>query len=250
MKKMAEQWIYGLHAVHALLTNPHRSIKRVIISSERHDQRVQEIIQKAETRNVVVETLTAAQLKQRFPDAIHQGVIASASPIPQFSEGDLPQLLKACQSPPLVLVLDGITDPHNLGACLRTADAAGVNFVIIPKDKNVGMTAVVSKVASGAAESVPLVVVTNLVRALEVIKEEGVWIYGAAGEAMQSLYQMDCRGAIALVMGAEDKGLRRLTREHCDALFALPMHGIVDSLNVSVAAGVSLFEAVRQRQGI
>jgi len=155
----------------------------------------------------------------------------------------------------LILILDGITDPHNLGACLRSADATGVDFVMIPKDKSASVTPVVSKVACGAAESVPLVRVTNLVRAMDILKEQGVWIYGAAGEAKCSLYQIDCTGMVAIAMGAEGEGLRRLTREHCDGLFcdglfSLPMAGSVNSLNVSVATGVSLYEVVRQRQKV
>jgi 23S rRNA (guanosine2251-2'-O)-methyltransferase len=144
-------------------------------------------------------------------------------------------------------VLDGVTDPHNLGACLRSADAAGVSAVVIPKDRSADITAVVRKVACGATEAVPLVRVTNLARTLQALKAAGVWIYGAAGEAERSLYSLDLRGRVALVMGAEGHGLRRLTRECCDELMSLPMAGSVSSLNVSVAAGVSLFEAVRQR---
>lgn len=147
----------------------------------------------------------------------------------------------------LILILDGITDPHNLGACLRSADATGVDFVVIPKDKSASITPVVSKVACGAAESIPLVRVTNLARAMDILKQQGVWIFGAAGEAENLLYAMDCSGNIALVMGAEGTGLRRLTREHCDGLFSLPMMGSVESLNVSVATGVSLYEVIRQR---
>ena len=151
------------------------------------------------------------------------------------------------KKPCLILILDGVTDPHNLGACLRSADAAGVDFVVIPKDKNASVTPVVSKVACGAAESMPIVRVTNLARAMDVLKEQGVWIYGAAGEATESLYRLDCKSSIALVMGSEDKGLRHLTREQCDGLFSLPMLGTVSSLNVSVATGICLFEVVRQR---
>lgn len=246
---MSEHYVYGLHAVKALLNNPYRTIKRLYVNQERLDLKIQTILALAEQRHIAVEELNQQTINQRFPTFTHQGVIAQATAVREFNEGDLNTLLTECQAPPLILILDGITDPHNLGACLRSADAAGVQFVVIPKDKNVGITPVVSKVACGAAESMPLVRVTNLVRAMELLKQAGVWIYGAAGEASQSLYHLDCRTSIALVMGAEGDGMRRLTREHCDGLFSLPMLGSVESLNVSVATGISLYEVIRQRQG-
>jgi 23S rRNA (guanosine2251-2'-O)-methyltransferase len=205
-------------------------------------------LDKAQESGIPVEQLSAQKMKQRFTDFTHQGVVASASSLRDYGESDLLSLLDSSKKPALILLLDGVTDPHNLGACLRSADATGVDFVVIPKDKNASITPVVSKVACGAAESVPLVRVTNLVRAMEFLKEQGVWIYGAAGEADASIYEIDCSGSIGIVMGAEGDGLRRLTREHCDGLFALPMLGTVDSLNVSVATGVSLYEVIRQRQ--
>lgn len=245
---MTEHYIYGLHAVKALLSNPLRVVKKLYVNQERVDQKIQALLDAASQRQLPVEKLSANTMNQRFADFTHQGVVASAQALPDFGENDLSDLLEASKKPALVLILDGVTDPHNLGACLRTADAAGVDFVIIPRDKSASITPVVSKVACGAAESIPVVSVTNLARAMEIIKQEGVWIYGAAGEAEQTLYQLDCRTSIALVMGAEGDGMRRLTRERCDGLFSLPMSGTVDSLNVSVAAGVSLFEVVRQRQ--
>lgn len=244
---MSEQFVYGVHAVSALLANPHRIINTLFVSQERVDKRVQEVLDKAEKAQISIEKLSTQKMNQRFADYAHQGVVASASSLPDYGEPHLVALLESCKKPCLILILDGVTDPHNLGACLRSADATGVDFVVIPKDKSASITPVVSKVACGAAESVPLVRVTNLVRAMEVLKEQGVWIYGAAGEAKNSLYQMDCSGSIAIAMGAEGEGLRRLTREHCDGLFALPMLGSVESLNVSVATGVSLYEVVRQR---
>jgi 23S rRNA (guanosine2251-2'-O)-methyltransferase len=244
---MSEPVVYGLHAVTALLNNPHRVTKQLFINQEREDKRLQALLSLALQHNIPVTTLSAQKMNQRFPDFAHQGVVASASPLPDYNEGDLSTLLQASKQPALVLILDGVTDPHNLGACLRTADAAGVDFVIIPKDKSATITPVASKVACGAAESIPVVRVTNLVRAMETIKQEGVWIYGAAGEANQMVYQLEFQSSIALVLGAEGDGLRRLTREHCDGLFALPMLGSVDSLNVSVATGVALYEVVRQR---
>lgn len=246
---MSEQFVYGVHAVSALLANPHRTTKKLFVSQDRMDKRVQDLVDKAIEAHISIEKLSTQQMNQRFADFTHQGIVASASPLPDYNESHLRALLESSKSPSLILILDGITDPHNLGACLRTADATGVDFVVIPKDKNASITPVVSKVACGAAESVPLVRVTNLVRSMEFLKEQGVWIYGAAGEADSSLYQTDCTGTIAIVMGAEGEGLRRLTREHCDGLFSLPMLGSVDSLNVSVATGVSLYEVLRQRKG-
>jgi 23S rRNA (guanosine2251-2'-O)-methyltransferase len=245
---MSEQYVYGIHAVSALLANPHRMTKKLFISHDRVDMRLQEIIDKAIHANISIEKLSMQKLNQRFADVAHQGVVAWASSLPEYNESHLLALLESSKQPALILILDGVTDPHNLGACLRTADATGVDFVMIPKDKSASITPVVSKVACGAAESVPLVRVTNLARSMKLLKEQGVWIYGAAGEATSTLYQTDCTGTVALVLGAEGEGLRRLTRENCDQLFSLPMLGSVDSLNVSVATGVSLYEILRQRK--
>lgn len=246
---MSEQFVYGVHAVSALLSNPHRVVNKLFISQDRTDKRIQTVLDQAEQMNIPLEQLSSAKMNQRFSDFTHQGVVASASSLPDFGESDLIPLLEACTKPALILILDGVTDPHNLGACLRSADATGVDFVVIPKDKSASITPVVSKVACGAAESMPLVRVTNLARAMDVLKDQGVWIYGAAGEANSTLYQLDCASSIAIAMGAEGDGLRRLTRERCDGLFSLPMMGTVESLNVSVATGVSLYEVVRQRVG-
>lgn len=246
---MTEHFVYGLHAVTALLHNLYRPVRQLYINQDREDPRLKSILDLASERKISVETLSSQKMNQRFPEFTHQGVVASAGALPDYAEQDLPHLLDRLQSPALVLILDGVTDPHNLGACLRSADAAGVNFVIIPKDKSASISPIVSKVACGAAESIPLVRVTNLVRAMDTIKQQGVWIYGAAGEASQTVYQLDLRASVALAMGSEGSGLRRLTREHCDGLFSLPMSGSVESLNVSVAAGVSLYEVLRQRQG-
>lgn len=244
---MSEHFVYGLHAVKALLNNRHRPTNKLIINQERDDNRLQAIIDLASARQIPVETLSIQKMNQRFTEFAHQGVVASAAALPDYNESDLIPLLTASTQPVLVLILDGVTDPHNLGACLRTADATGVDFVIIPKDKSASITPVVSKVACGAAESIPVVRVTNLARAMEIIKQEGIWTFGAAGEANKTIYQLDLKSSIAVVMGAEGDGLRRLTRERCDDLFALPMIGSVESLNVSVATGVALYEVVRQR---
>ena len=247
---MTDEYVYGVHAVAALLANRIRPTKILYVNQERVDKRIQELLEVAEKLSIPVERLSAQKMNQRFADFSHQGIVASAAKLPEYIENDFSRLLDLSKKPCLILILDGVTDPHNLGACLRSADAAGVDFVVIPKDKNASITPVVSKVACGAAESVPLVRVTNLARAMEHIKQQGVWIYGAAGEASTSVYHLDCKTSMAIVMGAEDKGMRHLTREQCDGLFSLPMLGTVSSLNVSVATGVCLYEIIRQRGGV
>ena len=247
---MSENFVYGLHAVTALLGNRHRKIHQLFITEERKDKRFQNLLEMAIRSQVNIETLSNAQMNQRFAEAAHQGIVASVAPLPDYAESDLEHLLENSKSPCLILILDGVTDPHNLGACLRTADASGVDFVIIPKDKSATITPVVAKVACGAVETIPVVRATNLVRAIEALKQRGVWVYGAAGEACDSVYRMDWKSSIAVVMGAEGSGMRRLTRDHCDGLFSIPMLGSVSSLNVSVATGVTLYEVVRQRVAI
>ena len=244
---MTDLYVYGLHAVKALLSSTIRKTYCLYLSSERRDKPIEALSQLALAKKIPVETLTRTEMSKRFPDQVHQGVIAKAGSVGTFGEQGLRSLLEKAKKPALILILDGITDPHNLGACLRTADAAGVDFVVIPKDKNASLTAVVTKVASGAVEALPLVRVTNLVRAMEILKEAGVWIFGADAKADQSLYTLTCTSPLALVMGAEGAGLRRLTKEHCDGLFSLPMSGSVESLNVSVATGIALYEVGRQR---
>ncbi len=238
--------IYGLHAVEALLRHHPKRVKQVWLAEGRGDPRVQVLIELAAQARVSV-----GQCERREMDAwiegVHQGVVAEVSPSQVWGEAMLDELLDRAEGPPLLLVLDGVTDPHNLGACLRTADAAGALAVIVPKDKSATLNATVRKVACGAAEVIPLVAVTNLARTLEKLQQKGLWVVGTAGEAEQSLYAQDLTGPIVLVMGAEGRGMRRLTREHCDYLVRLPMAGSVSSLNVSVATGVCLFEALRQR---
>jgi len=246
MSVMAADWIYGIHAVAALLTRRPERIAELRVQEGRGDQRMQHLIADAESAGIAIEMVPRSQLDQELGGR-HQGVAARLSADHEYREGDIPALLErsAC---PLVLVLDGVTDPHNLGACLRSADAAGVDFVIAPRDKAVGLTPVVRKVACGAAEVIPFIQVTNLARTLRALQEAGVWIVGTAGEADVALYEQDLKGPVALVLGAEGGGMRRLTREYCDFLVNLPMAGSVSSLNVSVAAGICLFEAVRQRR--
>ncbi|MDM8348483.1 23S rRNA (guanosine(2251)-2'-O)-methyltransferase RlmB [Pseudomonas sp. sp1636] len=238
--------IYGVHAVEALLRHHPKRVKQVWLAEGRNDPRVQVLLELAAQARVAV-----GQCERREMDAwvegVHQGVVADVSPSQVWGEAMLEELLDRAIGPPLLLVLDGVTDPHNLGACLRTADAAGALAVIVPKDKSATLNATVRKVACGAAEVIPLVAVTNLARSLEKLQQRGLWVVGTAGEAEQELYQHDMTGPTVLVMGAEGKGMRRLTREHCDYLVKLPMAGSVSSLNVSVATGVCLFEALRQR---
>ncbi|MGA4635696.1 23S rRNA (guanosine(2251)-2'-O)-methyltransferase RlmB [Pseudomonas solani] len=238
--------VYGVHAVEALLRHHPKRVKQLWLAESRHDPRVQALVELAGQFRVPVGQRDRRELDE-WAEGVHQGVVAEVSPSQVWGENMLDELLEGAEGPPLLLVLDGVTDPHNLGACLRTADAAGALAVIVPKDKSATLNATVRKVACGAAEVIPLVAVTNLARTLEKLQKKGLWTVGTAGEAEQELYQQDLTGPTVLIMGAEGKGMRRLTREHCDYLVKLPMSGSVSSLNVSVATGVCLFEAVRQR---
>ncbi len=239
--------VYGIHAVDALLRRKPGSIQQLWVQAGRQDKRMSALLELAANQGISAQDLSRAELDQKVSGR-HQGVIAEVlRETRQWDEAALYQHLESLQHPALILVLDGVTDPHNLGACLRSADAAGVDAVIVPKDKSADLNATVRKVACGAAEVVPFVRVTNLARTLEGLKERGIWLYGTAGEAGTLLYDVDLTGPAAIVMGAEGAGLRRLTRETCDHLVKLPMAGDVSSLNVSVATGVCLFEAVRQR---
>lgn len=240
------QKIYGVHAVEALLRHHPKRVKQVWLAEGRSDPRVQVITELAAQSQVKVGQCERREM-DAWVDGVHQGVVADVSPSQVWGEAMLDELLDRAEGPPLLLVLDGVTDPHNLGACMRTADAAGALAVIVPKDKSATLNATVRKVACGAAEVLPLVAVTNLARTLEKLRQRGLWTVGTAGEAEQELYQQDLTGPTILIMGAEGSGMRRLTREHCDYLVKLPMAGSVSSLNVSVATGVCLFEAVRQR---
>jgi 23S rRNA (guanosine2251-2'-O)-methyltransferase len=247
-----QQSVFGLHAVTELLQRRGKSVECLLLQSGRRDRRLNDIRNAADSLGLTIREVSREELDDLVPGR-HQGVVAQLSPEQgpaglRWSESQLLSCLSSADRPPLLLVLDGVTDPHNLGACLRSADAAGVTAVIVPKDRSASLSPTAIKVASGAAETVPLVQVTNLARTLDHIKSAGVWLYGAAGEASASLYEQDLAGPVALVLGSEGKGLRRLTREHCDVLVSLPMQGAVSSLNVSVAAGICLFEAVRQRR--
>ena len=239
--------IYGIHAVQAVLANAPERLIEVYVLKGREDKRLQPLLNELYNVGVSVQFLNRQTLDKKADGEVHQGIIARVQPAKELNENDLDQILQHQQNP-LLLVLDGITDPHNLGACLRTADAAGVCAVIMPRDKSAQLTSIARKVACGAAENVPLIRVTNLARTLRLLQQEyNVWVVGTAGEATESLYQTKLSGALALVMGAEGEGMRRLTREHCDQLISIPMAGSVSSLNVSVATGVCLFVIVRQR---
>ena len=239
--------VYGVHAVEALLRHHPRRVKQLWLAEGRQDPRVQVLVELATQQRISVGQRERRELDE-WAEGVHQGVVAEVSPSQVWGEAMLEELLDRHEGVPLLLVLDGVTDPHNLGACLRTADAAGALAVVVPKDKSATLNATVRKVACGAAEVMPLVAVTNLARTLEKLQKRGLWVVGTAGEADQEIYQQDLRGPLVLVMGAEGRGMRRLTREHCDFLVKLPMAGSVSSLNVSVAAGVCLFEALRQRR--
>jgi len=241
--------IFGLHAVEAAIKRDPAGIEQLWCDVQRKDRRLQELTNLAENQGVRPQWVQKSELDKLLPaQARHQGIAARISRVTEYNEHFLEQLLVGLQEPALLLVLDGVTDPHNLGACLRSADAAGVHAVIAPRDRACGLTPVVCKVASGAAEALPFVQVTNLARTLKGLRDAGIWVIGTAlEEASTSLFQSSLTGSVALVLGAEGKGLRRLTRDNCDELIYIPMVGTVQSLNVSVATGVCLFEALRQR---
>jgi 23S rRNA (guanosine2251-2'-O)-methyltransferase len=243
-----EERIFGLHAVRTVLERRPQAVLSLTVQAGRTDKRLQALLDLAKPHGIAVHPRAVAELDAAAEGGVHQGVVARVRPAPTLDERDLLDLVDGLQRPAFLLVLDGITDPHNLGACLRTADAAGVDCVIAPKDRAAGLTPAARKVAAGAAETVPFAQVTNLVRTLEALKEAGVWVVGTAGEAEDDIYAVDLAGPLAVVMGAEGDGMRRLTRETCDRLVRLPMAGGVESLNVSVATGVVLYEAVRQRR--
>lgn len=240
------EYLFGIHAVQSALKNDARHVDQIWVDHKRHDRRIKELVIQAEKCGVPVQRADARALDRMSPGQRHQGVVAQYESVSHFSEGDLEQLIQK-SAQPLVLVLDGVTDPHNLGACLRTAEASGVTLVMAPKDRAVGLTPTVRKVASGAAERLPFVQVTNLARSLDRLKELGLWVVGTSDAAEEGLFNARLEGPLALVMGAEGKGMRQLTQKHCDSLIGIPMLGKVESLNVSVATGVCLYEIVRQR---
>lgn len=238
--------IHGFHPIMARLRHDPDSVKEIYLDANRQDRRVKDLLRLTEQVGARVVQVEHARIEGLAPNARHQGVVARVDSRQKAIHLD--DVLDTLEEPPFLLVLDGITDPRNLGACLRVADAAGVHAVIAPKDRAVGLTDVAMKAASGAAETVPYIMVTNLARTLRELKERDIWVIGTAGEASEDLYTASWPVATAWVMGAEGDGMRRLTRETCNALVHIPMGGSVDSLNVSVAAGVCLFEAVRRRR--
>jgi 23S rRNA (guanosine2251-2'-O)-methyltransferase len=237
--------VFGFHAVGVRLKTAPQSIIEIYVDPTRRDARMRQFLERAAEAGARVLEADGMRLAKLAGSHGHQGVAARVQPVP--AAHSLDDLLDAIEGPPLLLVLDGVTDPHNLGACLRVADGAGAHAVIAPKDHAAGINATVAKVASGAAETVPYFMVTNLARTLGELKERSIWCIGASDDAPRTLYQADLKGPVALVLGAEGAGMRQLTRKTCDELVAIPMRGAVESLNVSVASGVCLYEALRQR---
>ena len=244
--KQAET-IYGMHAVRVMLERHAERVLNVRLAEQRDDPRARAIEELARRHQRPVQRVDMHSLRQQLGDVAHQGVAAEITPLPPWSEDELLAALQVARAP-ILLALDGVQDPHNLGACLRTADACGALAVIVPRDRAAQLSATVRKVAAGAAETTPVVAVTNLVRTLKLLKESGLWIIGADAEAERAARAVDMRGPIVLVLGAEGTGLRHLTRQNCDFLVSLPQRGAIESLNVSVAAAMLLYEALRQRE--
>ena len=243
---MSARILFGFHAVTVRLKVAPESVLEIHLDAHRRDARMRQFSERAQAAGIKLIESGDAQLSQLAGTPRHQGVVARVNAL--ALRHSLDDVLDAVAGPPLVLVLDGVTDPHNLGACLRVADGAGAHAVIAPKDHAVGLNATVAKVASGAAETVPYLMVTNLARSLNEMKERDIRVVGASDDAERTLYDLDLSGPVALVLGAEGSGLRQLTRKTCDELVRIPMAGAVESLNVSVAAGVCLYEALRQRR--
>jgi 23S rRNA (guanosine2251-2'-O)-methyltransferase len=243
--KMKKKLIFGFHAVTARLRHEASSIEEIYVDAQRQDQRMRDLLRAAQESKVRIIQADDGRLSAMVGWRRHQGVVAIAGELTLAR--NLDELLDGIVGPPLLLILDGVTDPHNLGACLRVADGAGAHAVIAPKDRAVGLNATAAKVASGAADTVPYITVTNLARTMRELKERDIWLIGTADEAEKSVYEADFTGGSALVMGSEGEGMRRLTRDTCDLLVSIPMQGSVESLNVSVASGVCLYEARRQR---
>jgi 23S rRNA (guanosine2251-2'-O)-methyltransferase len=239
--------LIGVHAVESALRAAPERLTSITVAAECRNPRIRKLQDQAQSRGLPVRTESRSVLDLRSDGQRHQDIIAEFEAANRFNEKDLPALLEAIDGPPFLLVLDGVQDPHNLGACLRTAEAAGVHLVILPKDRAAGLTPAVRRAASGAAEVIPLLFATNLARVLRRLKESGVWLAGTSDRAAQSLFEVDLSGPLAIVLGSEGQGMRRLTAELCDFQLAIPVQGAVNSLNVSVAAAVCLYEALRQR---
>ncbi len=239
--------IFGIHPISSVLAHSPERIKKLIVDSKRQDQRLLTLLQQAKQQSIPIELTDKQKLEKVIGNSVHQGIVAECSERKKLIENDLETILNKLSTPAFFLILDEVQDPHNLGACLRIADAAGITAIIAPKDNSVNITAVTEKVASGAAETIPFIQVTNLARTLRDLKERNIWLYGLSDTAKASIYQADLKGSIALVLGAEGTGLRQNTLKHCDAVYSIPMFGFVSSLNVSAATAVCVFEAVRQR---
>jgi 23S rRNA (guanosine2251-2'-O)-methyltransferase len=239
------RYLIGFHAVASRLRQRADGVQAIYLTAARHDRRARDVVELAQSFGIEVRTVDDAQLDQLANGEVHQGVVAQVQG--EVLRQSIEQILDGLTTAPLLLLLDGVTDPHNLGACLRSADAFGVDALIIPKDRAVGVNATVAKVASGAAETVPVIAVTNLARTMRDLKERGVWLLAAEAEGKESLFDADLSGPIAWVLGGEGGGLRRLTRELCDRSVSIPLLGTVASLNVSVAAGICLFATRQQR---
>jgi 23S rRNA (guanosine2251-2'-O)-methyltransferase len=244
---MSGELIFGIHAVESALTHDPKNVLELYIEADSHNARLKELSERARDAGVKPHARDRAALDRMTGGARHQGAVARYRTPPARAENDLYALVDKAEKDALLLVLDGVTDPHNLGACLRTAEAAGATAVVVPKDKAAGITPTVRRASAGAADRVAFFAVTNLARTLKALKQRGVWLVGLAGDAEGDFYAQDLKGAIAIVMGSEGEGMRRLTREACDFLVRIPMRGAMESLNVSVATGVALFEALRQR---
>lgn len=242
-----QEFIYGFHAISAMVRQSPDSVIRVYVEKTKRDTRTASLTQLLESNTVSYELVSRSELQNRVGSVVHQGVVARIHKRDNRVKADLPSVLSNLTDNETLLILDGIVDPVNLGGCLRVADAAGVNTVILPRDKSAPVTAVTRKVAAGAAESVNIITVTNLVRTIDMLKNHKFWIFGLADDTGESLYNQHFEGRIAVVMGNEGKGLRQLTRKSCDHLLAIPMQGHVESLNVAVATGITLYEINRQR---
>lgn len=244
---MSGELLFGIHSVDAALTHDHGNILELYIEADSHNTRLKELSERARDLGVKPHSRPREALDRMTGGARHQGAVARYNAPPPRGESELSALVENAGQGAFLLVLDGVTDPHNLGACLRSAEAAGVTAVICPKDKAVGITPTVRTASAGAADRIAFVAVTNLARTLKALKEQGVWLVGLADDAEQDLYTLDLHGPLAIVVGSEGEGMRRLTSESCDFLARIPMRGAVESLNVSVSAGIALFEALRQR---
>lgn len=244
---MSSELIFGFHSVEAILSSQPERFIEIYALKGREDKRLTPVLELARQFGISVQFMNRNTLDEKAKGEQHQGLIARIKEGKRYNEKDLADIV-AAHAEPFLLILDGVSDPHNLGACLRSADAAGVHAIVVPKDKSAKLSGIARKVACGAAETVPLVQVTNLARTMRELQEQGVWIVGTAGETETIVFQAKLTGPLAIVMGAEGTGMRRLTREHCDELVKIPMVGTVSSLNVSVATGICLFEVLRQRQ--